>query len=333
MISIILAVMIGFGFGDIVDVVESDELASAVDVYQAFDEANREITATEEYYIGRAVAANILATSTPMLNWEPVEYINEIGSVLAGYSPMPFTYGGWHFMILNNNTINALSCPGGIVLLNKGLTDLAENEDELAAIIAHEIAHIALRHGIQSVEKAKMTAAWTTLGHEGAEHLGSDDVRELSDNYGDIVDDITMNLVTKGYSRDSEQQADSLAVHILSKAGYDPMALATILEKMDAQTTTSSEPGFWQTHPAPSDRVSWVEAEIASSSLSSPSAQAITTRTERFTAKYTNAGTETPQVIDRGGSTEGRGESTGRGEDTSTGGRTTTTPEETGGRR
>ena len=323
MISILLAVMIGFGLGDLVDVVESDELASAVDVYQAFDEANREITATEEYYIGRAVAANILATSTPMFNWEAVEYINEIGAVVAGYSPMPFTYGGWHFMILDNSDINAMSCPGGIILLNKGLTDLAENEDELAAIMAHEVAHIALRHGIQSVEKAKMTAAWTTLGHEGATHLGNDDVQELSNNYGDIVDDITMNLVTKGYSRDSEQQADSLAVHILSRAGYDPMALVTILAKMEALTTTSSTPGFWQTHPDPSDRVEWVEEEVASGSLASPSAQAIAARAERFTTMYTNAGTEAPQTLDRGGSTDARG-------DTSTGGRTS---EDTGGRR
>ena len=215
MTSLLLISMLAFGLGDITDIVESNELASAVTVYQAFDEANREITATEEYFIGRAVAANILATYTPMFDWDAVSYVNEIGTVVARFSPMPFTYGGWHFMVLDDQGINALSCPGGIVLLNKGLCDLAENEDELAAILAHEVAHIALSHGIQSVEKAKLTSAWTTLGHEGAQHLGSDDVQKLSDNYGDVVDDITMNLVTRGYSRDSEEQADSLAVHQL----------------------------------------------------------------------------------------------------------------------
>lgn len=317
MTAIILIAVLAFGFGDILDVVESDELASAVTVYQAFDEANREITATEEYYIGRAVAANILATSTPMMNWDAVTYLNEVGAVIAGFSPMPFTYGGWHFMVLDDQGVNALSCPGGIVLLNRGLCDLAQNEDELAAILAHEAAHIALRHGIQSVEKAKLTSAWTTLGHEGAEHLGGDDVQELSDNYGDVVDDITMNLVTRGYSRDSEQQADSLAVHILARAGYDPAALASILNRMDGITETTG-PGFWQTHPAPSDRVQWVLDEIESISLSSPAAEEIAVRTARFTERYTNAGTTQP--ASRGGETSGRSGRSG----TETGGRSNT---------
>jgi len=299
MTALLLISMVAFGLGDITDALESDELESVVTVYQAFDDANREITATEEYYIGRAVAANILSTATPMFDWDAVSYVNEIGAVAAGFSPMPFTYGGWHFMILDDSAINALSCPGGIVLLNKGLCDLAQNEDELAAILAHEVAHIALQHGIQSVEKAKLTSAWTTLGHEGAQQLGSSEVQELSENYGDVVDDITMNLVTRGYSRESEQQADSLAVHILARAGYDPAALASILTRM-SQLTHTSGPGFWQTHPAPLDRVAWVNAEIQASSLASPSADAVAARTARFTERYTNAGTTQTETQERG---------------------------------
>ncbi len=318
MIAILLITMTAFGLGDITDVLGSDELESAVTVYQAFDEANREITETEEYYIGRAVAANILASSTPMFDWDAVFYVNEVGAVIAGFSPKPFTYGGWHFMILDDQGINALSCPGGIVLLNKGLCDLAVNEDELAAILAHEAAHIALSHGIQSVEKAKFSSAWTTLGHEGAQHLGSDDVQELSENYGDVVDDITMNLVTRGYSRDSEQQADSLAVHILASAGYDPMALVTLLNRMDELTETSG-PGFWQTHPAPSDRVQWIMDEIENSSLASPPSGEIAVRTARFAERYTNADITQPTETSRrtsSGSTDtesgGRASSGGR---------------------
>ena len=329
MTAVLMTVIIAFGLGDITDVLESDELESAVTVYQAFDEANREITETEEYYIGRAVAANILASSTPMFDWDAVTYMNEIGAVVAGFSPKPFTYGGWHFMILDDQGINALSCPGGIILLNKGLCDLAQNEDELAAILAHEAAHVVLSHGIQSVEKAKLTSAWTTLGHEGAGHLGSDQVDELSDNYGDVVDDITMNLVTRGYSRDSEQQADSLAVHILADAGYDPMALVAVLNRMDGLTSRSG-PGFWQTHPAPSDRVQWIMDEIENGSLASPPPGAIAARTTRFTERYTNAGTTQPasrggETVDRsgsGGTTTGSGRTgstTGGG--TSSGGR------------
>ena len=320
MTTVVFLSLLAFGLGDVVDIIESDEVASAVTVYQAFDEANREITESEEHYIGRAVAANILASATPLFDSEAVTYVNEIGAVIAGFSPRPATYGGWHFMILNDPGINALSCPGGIVLLNKGLCDLARNEDELAAIIAHEAAHIVLSHGIRSVEKAKLTSAWTTLGHEGAQHLGSSQVQELSDNYGDVVDDITMNLVTRGYSRDSEEQADSLAVHILYRAGYDPAALVSVLQRMEGVTDRNG-PGFWQTHPDPAQRAQWVQAEIDSSNLSSPETAKIAVRTQRFTERYTNAGTSEQQedTPSRGGTTvEG---TSGRGE-SSTGGRT-----------
>lgn len=310
MTSAVILILLAFGLGDLVDIVESDEVASAVTVYQAFDAANREITESEEHYIGRAVAANILASETPMFDWDAVGYVNEIGAVIAGFSPRPSTYGGWHFMILNNPGINALSCPGGIVLLNKGLCDLARNEDELAAIIAHEAAHIVLSHGIKSVEKAKLTSAWTTLGHEGAQHLGGSEVRELSNNYGDVVNDVSMTLVTRGYSRDSEEQADSLAVHILYRAGYDPMALVTVLQRMDGITSRNG-PGFWQTHPAPAQRAQWVQAEINAAGLSSPSADKLNRRMQRFTERYTNAGTTAQQ-----GETQSRdqGSSSGRGE-------------------
>lgn len=324
MTVLVITMLLGFGLGDIVDIVESDEVGSAVTVYQAFDEANREITESEEYYIGRAVAANILASSTPMFDWAAVDYVNQIGNVVAGFSPRPSTYGGWHFMILNDQGINALSCPGGIVLLNKGLCDLAVNEDELAAIIAHEAAHIVLSHGIQSVEKAKMTAAWTTLGHEGASHLGSDEVDELTESYGDVVDDVTMTLVTRGYSRDSEEQADSLAVHILYNAGYDPMALVAVLNRMD-ELSDRSGPGFWQTHPDPTQRAQWVMAEIENASLQSPPADEIALRAERFTENYTNAGTTPVEVPSRGGSTQsensGRSDSSGGRPSGTTGGR------------
>ncbi|PIE53142.1 peptidase M48 [Candidatus Fermentibacteria bacterium] len=312
MTILILSALLGFGLNDLTDIVESDELQSAVTVYEAFDQAGREITETEEYYIGRAVAANILASSSPMMNWNGVTYVNMVGAVIAGFSPRPSTYGGWHFMILDDMNINALSCPGGIVLLNRGLCDLAGNEDELAAIIAHEAAHIVLRHGIQSVEKAKLARAWTTLGHEGAQHLGSDEIQELSDNYSDVVNDITMNLVTRGYSRDSEQQADSLAVHILAQAGYDPMALAVILDRMNALTERSG-PGFWQTHPDPGQRARWVREEIAASGLASPDPSAIAARADRFQNLYTES---TPPAAESAGenhNTENRRSNTSSG--------------------
>jgi predicted Zn-dependent protease len=262
--ALILATALGWGLDDLDDVVdaaESDEVQTAVEVGESFHDAAREITETEEYYIGRAVAANILHSYTPVSDGDVQDYINEVGRAVAVFSPRPATYGGYHFLLLDSGEINAMSCPGGLVFITRGLYELAESEDELAAILAHEISHVALKHGLKSVEKAKWTGAFAQLGTAAAESYGSDEVRELSESYGDVVSDITTSLVTRGYSRDSEKQADSLAVAILDRSGYDPAALRSVLEAM-AAIDSRSGPGFWQTHPSPEDRLEVVDGAL-----------------------------------------------------------------------
>ena len=270
----------------ITDIIESDEVASAVSVVQAFQDANRVLTETEEYYLGRSVAAFMLTGHEA--DWNPgrTAYLNLLGTALAGYSPRPFTYGGYRFVMLNSPEVNAMACPGGLIFITRGLSDLAENEDQLAAILAHEIAHVVLAHGVGAVSSAKMTAAWTTLGTETARHLGSRETREMVESYGDIVSEITETIITTGYGRNAERSADSLAVHILADAGYSPMALALVLDRM---ATGSGTQGFWKTHPSPADRAAWIRSVIATSGLSEPSAADIARRTERFMQRFRNA--------------------------------------------
>ncbi len=303
--TILLISLLAWGLSDITDIVESDEVESAVTVVEAFQDANRELTDTEEYYLGRSVAAYMLTNYTP--DWHPgrTGYINLLGTALAGYSPRPFTYGGYHFLLLDSPEVNAMACPGGLIFITEGLSDLAENEDQMAAILAHEIAHVVLAHGVGAVSRAKMTAAWTTLGTESARQLGDDDVREMAENYGDIVSEITETIVTTGYGRDSERAADSLAVHILADAGYSPSALAQVLDRMALGGGTQ---GFWKTHPSPSDRATWVRETIQADNLPEPPAEAIAIRTQRFADDFTNAQDSPVQTTpppSRGGSSQG----------------------------
>lgn len=270
----------------ITDIIESDEVTSAVTVVQAFQEANRELTETEEYYLGRSVAAYMLTNYTPDWHSGRTAYLNLLGTALAGYSPRPFTFGGYRFLLLDSPEVNAMACPGGLVFITRGLSDLAANEDQMAAILAHEISHVVLSHGVGAVSRAKMTAAWTTLGTESARHLGGSDTRELVENYGDIVSEITETIVTTGYGRGSERAADSLAVHILAQAGYSPAALAQVLDRMASGSGTQ---GFWKTHPSPSDRAAWVRSVIIADNLPEPSADAVAARAQRFISDYRNA--------------------------------------------
>jgi len=301
--AMILAAALGWGLDDlddVVDVVESDEVQTAIEVGESFHDAAREISETEEYYIGRAVAANILHRYSPVSDPDVQAYINEVGRAVSVYSPRPATYGGYHFMLLESGEINAMACPGGLVFVTRGLYDLADSEDELAAILAHEISHVALKHGLRSVEKAKWTGAFAQLGTAAAERYGSDEVRELSESYGDVVSDITTNLVTRGYSRDSEKQADSLAVAILDRSGYDPEALKRVLEAMGAMDSRSG-PGFWETHPSPEDRLDVVE-ESLDGCTGTP--RGMVERTARF-AERSAVDASAPETTDSG--TSGRG--------------------------
>ncbi len=262
--ALVIAALLGWGLDDIddvVDVVQSDEVQTALEVGESFRDAAKDISETEEYFIGRAVAANIFHGYTPVSDSDVQTYLNQVGRAVSVFSPRPATYGGYHFLLLDSDEINAMSCPGGLVFISRGLYELAESEDELAAILAHEISHVALKHGLHSVEKAKWTGAFAQLGTAAAENYGSDEVRELSESYGDVVSDITTNLVTRGYSRDSEKQADSLAVAILDRSGYDPAALRRVLQAM-AAIDSRSGPGFWQTHPSPEDRLEVVEEAL-----------------------------------------------------------------------
>jgi predicted Zn-dependent protease len=169
-------------------------------------------------------------------------------------SPLPATYGGWHFEALRSSDINALACPGGLIFVTTGLLGYVRDEDELACVLAHEVAHVALHHGIGSVQQSRWVQAFSLAGMTGAERWGSEDLRQAAESYGDVVSDISESLITKGYSRESEQQADSLALVIAAAAGYDPAGLSRVVERL-AAVSARSGPGFWQTHPSPEDRL------------------------------------------------------------------------------
>lgn len=259
--GIILAALAGFGLGDITDIVQSDDVQTALEVADAFAAAGRGVSDSEEYYIGRAVAANVLASFTPAGSAEFNKYLNSVGCWVASCSPTPCTYGGWHFQLLSSSQINAMACPGGTIFITRGLLALVHDEDELACVLAHEVAHAALHHGIGSVQKSRWVQAFSVAGMATADRLGSEEIAEAAENYGDLVTDVTESLVTRGYSRESERSADSLAVIIAASAGYDPAGLGRVLQRM-AQVTTRSGPGFWQTHPSPEDRIADLQGVV-----------------------------------------------------------------------
>ena len=194
-------------------------------------QAARPINDSEEYHLGRAVAASFL-TEYPLYQEARLNrYLNEVGQTLARKCGRPNPYRGYHFAVLDSPEPNAFACPGGVILVTRGFIRLCNTEDELAALLAHEVAHVAKRHGIKSIKKSRWTEVVTLIRAERSRQRNGPLAR-LVELYGESVLDVRQTIAVNGYSRKAEWQADNGALFILSRAGYSPKALVTLLEKM-----------------------------------------------------------------------------------------------------
>ncbi|MGC1187031.1 MAG: M48 family metallopeptidase [Candidatus Acidiferrales bacterium] len=205
----------------------------------------------------------------PMLNDPRVDnYLDALGKRLAAHAPgYPFPY---QFRCVNDESVNAFALPGGFIYVDRGAIEAAHDEAQLAGVLAHEIAHVALRHGTHQATKAYWTelpfAAASTLfgGMSGvAEELGS----------GFAVDSILLK-----YSRTAETQADILGTQIVYDSGYDPRALAQFFEMFADDADHTHRVAFFENHPNPDHRIDRIDREVEL--LGGPSANYQTTSDE-----------------------------------------------------
>lgn len=239
--------------------------------------ASREINDSEEYYVGRAVAARILSKYPLYQNAKVTEYVNEVGQTVARKSARPNTFRGYHFAVLDTSELNAFACPGGTIFITKGLLATCCSEDELAAVLAHECSHVANKDGINSISKARWTEVWTAMGAEAARQYGGV-AGNLVTLFEGSIDDVFKTVVVNGYSRTAEEAADAGGVGTLRKAGYDPGAMATMLDKMLAKNKGAAS-GIFKTHPPTGERLAKIRAEGGKEQTPSP---AEVKRTKRF---------------------------------------------------
>ena len=264
------------GFGNI-----SQHIGTAMTVADSTSKAARPISEEEEYYVGRAVAARILASYNLSNDRDLTWYVNLIGKTVSVNSNKPFTYGGYHFAVLDTDEINAFACPGGTIFITKGLVRTTANEEELAAVLAHEVVHINKRDGIAAIKSARWTQALTVIGTTAARNYGSAEVAQLVNIFEGSIDDIFKTLVVNGYSRSQEYSADEGALQILAKSGYNPNALNDFLVRL-AQRGRSSGGGIMQTHPATSDRIENISGKIPPGTANPKAIEARTARFNRY---------------------------------------------------
>lgn len=246
---------VGATVGETAGVITPQQGDSIRKVGDAAEKTFADITPEQEYYIGRAVGATIVSKFKVYDDPKATEYINLVGQSLAlEGSTRPETFGGWHFLILDSDEINAFAAPGGFIFVSRGMLRLCKNEDDLAAVLAHEIGHVELQHALRAIKGSRLTSALTILAVEGAKSFGGDALSSLTEAFEGSISDISGTLMNSGYARRQERQADEVAERILKSVGYNPYALPEVLDNMQKQLKPGGH-DFAATHPPPQDRV------------------------------------------------------------------------------
>jgi predicted Zn-dependent protease len=213
------------------------------------------ISTQQEQQIGRDYAAQ-LDRELPIVNEPAVErYLSALGSEIARNSGRrDVTY---RFRLVNSSVVNAFAVPGGYIYINRGIVERASNMSEVAGVVAHEIAHVDLRHSAEQIGRAQtantgLTLAYILLGRSPGT------AERAAINVGG-------GLYFASHSREAENEADAAAVPMLVASGIDPNGLPTFFRKLlDEQRGQSSAVTQWfSTHPTTEDRIDNVRGLIA----------------------------------------------------------------------
>ena len=236
--------------------VSNEQFQSATKVAAAVRHSAEDISESEEYFIGRAVAAQIMARYEPMNDANLNLYAQKIVQAVSMASDRPSVYKGYHVQVLQSGEVNAFAAPGGFIFVTTGLLKLVRSEDELACVLAHEVAHVAKKHGLKTIKTSRLTAAFAVLGTEAAKIYSSSQVGQLTDAFKGTVDDVVNSIVINGYSRDKEYEADKFGAEYARNANYDPAAMKSFLKRMAEADKAGAGGGMFKTHPAATKRIS-----------------------------------------------------------------------------
>jgi predicted Zn-dependent protease len=248
---------------------------------RAFETTGEELTWEDEYYLGRAVAAQILK-AYPLYdkNSAMVSYLNKICQAIVINSPQPALFNGYHVAILNTQEINAFATPGGHIFITRGLLACADSEDALAAVIAHELAHIQLRHAAAIIEDQRLANELSqTADRAVAIASRNASPRERAVLFNRNIAAMVTTFFKNGFAQEQEFAADAKAVTLLRDSGYDPSAMLAVLRVLE-KTQPLKPGGFNTTHPSPAARI----ANVEKISLAGGGRNTRTSRNARFAA-------------------------------------------------
>jgi len=212
---------------------------------------------SEDVKLGRE-ASDEVRKELPMLNDNRVDdWVADVGASLVRAIPAEFQHPEFHytFTVVNQKEINAFALPGGPMYLNRGMIEAAHSEGEVAGVMAHEISHVALRHGTAQATKGQGAAIGGAVGQILGGIIGGGLGQILSTG-----SQIGAGLKLMQYSREFESQADILGAQILARAGYDPREMANMFKTIERESGGGG-PQWMSSHPNPGNRYNAITAE------------------------------------------------------------------------
>lgn len=210
-------------------------------------------SAQQDVQMGKEAAAEVEKSMPVVKNEELNAYLSKIGARLAKSKhagTFPFS-----FAVINDKSINAFALPGGPVFVHTGLIAALDNESQLAGVLAHEMSHVALRHGTNQASKANLLQLGAALASSG---LGEE---SMWSKLGQLGIGLGAQSVLLKYSRNAERDADLNGARIMNEVGYDPVQMAQFFQKLEAQgqKDNSMLANFLSNHPTPGNRVVYVQ--------------------------------------------------------------------------
>jgi predicted Zn-dependent protease len=238
------------------------------------------LTPKEEEDLSREVMRSILQHYEFIEDPIIVTYVNKVGGRVASYFPDKLF--NFKFYVIKTDGYNAFAIPGGQVFIYSGLLEAMQNEDQLAGILAHEIAHVYCRHISQQIDKSKKITMASVAGMAAGILIG------MTGGGGKAAQAVTTGTMAAGqsamlsYSRENEMQADQIGLKYLEQAGYSGEGLLQILKKIRSQQWFGSDqiPTYLTTHPAVEDRIAYIDSQLQT--MPKPSGSRVTAKNEEF---------------------------------------------------
>lgn len=210
------------------------------------------LTPVQEIALGRQLAPQMAAQFGGVSSSALRERVRQIGDrVVARSSAATTSYKYSFHLLADRKTVNAFALPGGQIFITEALLGLLNTEDELAAVLGHEVGHVLARHSAEHLAKAQLTQHLIGAAVIGS---GSYDTAQLAQLAG--------SLVNMKHGREDEIEADTLGLRLTREAGYDPRAMISVMQVLEKASGGSRQPEFASTHPSPANRIQKIKEQL-----------------------------------------------------------------------